>query len=153
MSQSQRRTGKNDMAEKVSILCLLLNMTFDPVTAQRPLKSSRCPTCLEGYFVMKNCSVSHGKVKGVQCKLCTNCSAVDQDTLVKCSTFADSLCGNKTSPPMLMPTELPVSAREVWILLPVIVLSLFLVLLLSLLLTLLSCRHRQQNKPKGLDLL
>ncbi|TMS01221.1 hypothetical protein E3U43_005360 [Larimichthys crocea] len=118
--------------------------------------SDKSKMFLSGYFVMKNCSVSHGKVKGVQCKPCTNCSAVDQDTLVKCSTFADSLCGNKTSPvvtSMLMPTELPVSAPEVWLLLPVIVLSLFLVLLLSLLLTLLSCRHRQQNKPKGLDLL
>ncbi|KAG8005865.1 hypothetical protein GBF38_004854, partial [Nibea albiflora] len=137
---------------QVSIVCLLLNMTFDPVIAQRPLKTSRCPTCLEGYFVMKNCSISYGKVTGVQCKPCTNCSAVDRDTLVKCSTFADSLCGNKTSPVVtstLMPTELTVSAPEVWVLLPVIVLSLFLVLLLSLLLTLLSCRHCQQNKPKG----
>ncbi|KAM8747834.1 uncharacterized protein AB9X84_015715 [Acanthopagrus schlegelii] len=136
---------------QVSMLCLLLKMTFDPGAAQL-LQMLRCPTCDEGYFVRMNCSevtVDHEvRFEGVQCSLCTDCSATDQVTLVNCSTFADSLCGNVT--PTATPTDYPVSAPEVWILLTVILLSLLLVLLLSLLLTLLSCRHRH-NKPRALD--
>ncbi|XP_076581482.1 uncharacterized protein LOC143317287 [Chaetodon auriga] len=98
---------------EVSIAWLLLKMTFDPVTAQL-LPKPRCPTCREGYFVKKSCSVittnNEVKTEGVQCQLCTDCSAADQDTLVKCSTFADSLCGDKSSPavtPTLTATEPP----------------------------------------------
>ncbi|XP_074484458.1 uncharacterized protein LOC141763717 [Sebastes fasciatus] len=139
---------------KVFITCVLLEMTFDLLAAQH-LKRGRCQTCPQGYFVLTNCSeVSNMRHVGVRCSPCTNCSAAHRDTLVQCSTFADSLCENKTTPAVTStPTEPPDSAPGLWIILAVIVCSLFLVLLLSLFLTLLAYRNHQrnhqQNKLKG----
>ncbi|KAL7375374.1 hypothetical protein ABVT39_016305 [Epinephelus coioides] len=136
---------------KVSFVCVLLKMTFDLISAQL-LKPRRCRTCEEGYFVRKNCSVSNGRLWGVMCQLCTNCSAAQRETLLQCSTFADSLCGNKTTPAVTWrPTDAPVSAPDMWSILKVTVPFLFVVLLLGVGITLWSCRSHKWNKLKGLD--
>lgn len=145
---------------QVSIACLLLKMAFDPCIGQLLVNPGGCPVCPEGYFVTKNCSEINRRLIGIQCKLCKDCSASHQDTLVQCSTFADSLCGNRTAPVVTTtstPTEAPVSAPGVWIYLTVIIIPLVLVLLgfvvirLRWVLTRLSCQYRQCNKVKGLD--
>ncbi|XP_078101379.1 uncharacterized protein LOC144514059 [Sander vitreus] len=122
--------------------CLLL-VTFDPVAAKR------CPTCDPGYFVIKNCV---GGV-GIQCRPCKDCSAFHQETLVNCSTFADSLCSNKSSAVVMVTTAQPAaSAAEVWITLTVTVsLSLFLVLLLAVSLAMLSRWKQRPKKSYGPD--
>ncbi|KAF1381153.1 hypothetical protein PFLUV_G00171570 [Perca fluviatilis] len=120
--------------------CLLL-VTFDPGAAKR------CPTCDPGYFVIKNCSGN----EGIQCSRCTDCSASHQETLVNCSTFADSLCGNKSPPNVTATTAQPAeSAAEVWITITVTVSSLLLVLL-AVSLAMLSRWKHQPKKPDGPD--
>ncbi|KAF1381154.1 hypothetical protein PFLUV_G00171580 [Perca fluviatilis] len=140
-------------------VCLLL-VTFDPGAAKR------CPTCDPGYFVIKNCSGN----EGIQCSRCTDCSASHKETLVNCSTFADSLCGNKSPPTTAQPaggdhTAVPQdvttnprpleitsdkSAAEVWIPITVTVSSLLLVLL-AVSLAMLSRWKHQPKKPDGPD--
>ncbi|GLD71685.1 uncharacterized protein AKAME5_002300700 [Lates japonicus] len=129
-------------------------MTFEPGCA------GPCP-CREGYFVIQNCTVNPNGGTGVRCRPCTDCSAAHQDTLVKCSMFADSVCGNRTistvAPTVTLTvalTETPaVSAPEEWVILTVILVSVFLILLLSLFVVLLSCQNQPGNKHEGLDLL
>ncbi|XP_078101375.1 uncharacterized protein LOC144514056 [Sander vitreus] len=134
----------------LSTTCLLL-VTFDPGAAH---KTRPCPTCDPGYFVIKNCSVnSQGWMEGIKCGRCTDCSAFHQETLVNCSTFADSLCSNKSSAVVMVTTAQPAaSAAEVWITLTVTVsLSLFLVLLLAVSLAMLSRWKQQPKKSYGPD--
>ncbi|KAM3590861.1 uncharacterized protein V6R79_017921 [Siganus canaliculatus] len=126
-------------------------MTFDPAVSQR------CQSCPEGYFVVKNCSVKieRGvmKTEGVQCGPCTNCSAVDQLTLVGCSTFADSKCENRSSPAVTSSAaESPVAPSHLKIV-AFVMAPLLLVVLFLLLLKLLVFRSHQHSKLKGADLL
>ncbi|KAF1373413.1 hypothetical protein PFLUV_G00238610 [Perca fluviatilis] len=120
----------------LSVMCLLL-VTFEPGAA------IRCPTCDPGYFVKKNCSGN----EGIQCSRCTDCSG-HQETLVNCSTFADSVCSNKTV--TVTTTQPAESAAEVWVPITVTVSSLLLVLLVVSL-AMLSRRKHQPKKPDGPD--
>ncbi|KAF1381152.1 hypothetical protein PFLUV_G00171560 [Perca fluviatilis] len=124
----------------LSVVCLLL-VTFEPGAA------IRCPTCDPGYFVIKNCSGN----EGIQCRPCTDCSASHQETLVNCSTFANSVCSNKSVPVVMVTTAQPAeSAAEVWITITVTVSSLLLVLL-AVSLAMLSRWKHQPKKPDGPD--
>ncbi|TDG99321.1 hypothetical protein EPR50_G00192830 [Perca flavescens] len=112
--------------------CLLL-VTFDPTAAKR------CPTCDPGYFVIKNCSGN----EGIQ--------SSHQETLVNCSTFADSVCSNKSPPNVTVTTAQPAEPpAEVWITVTVTVSSLLLVLLVVSLAMLSRWKH-QPKKPAGPD--
>ncbi|XP_060887169.1 uncharacterized protein LOC132958402 isoform X2 [Labrus mixtus] len=116
---------------QVSLACLLLKMNFHPVTAQN-----------------------------VKVRILPNCQpcpqAADQETVIGCSAFADSVCRNKSAAvvtPSRRPPEPTASTFHKRIHLPIIGLSVLLVLLLGLVLTRLSCRCNNYNKIKGLDLL
>ncbi|XP_026154414.1 uncharacterized protein LOC113125275 isoform X2 [Mastacembelus armatus] len=137
---------------QVSLACLLLKMSSAAVLGA----SNGCPTCPGGYFTKKNCTRNLGSMVGIQCQRCTNCSASHQETLVTCSTFSDSVCGNKTATIILWsetPTDAPDLALETWLILTAIVVFTFLALLLGLVLVLVFCQIRQGNNHKGLNLL
>ncbi|XP_065806623.1 uncharacterized protein [Labrus bergylta] len=115
---------------QVSLACLLLKMNFHPVTAHVVV------------WIVPNC------------QLCPQ--AADQETVIGCSAFADSVCRNKSAAvatPSCRPPEPAASTLNKRILLPIIGLSVLLVLLLGLVLTRLSCRCNNYNNIKGLDLL
>ncbi|KAF3698465.1 hypothetical protein EXN66_Car014146 [Channa argus] len=126
-------------------------MTFEYSAAGALL----CPTCPEGYFVKTNCSVNNNRKLGVQCEECTDCSVLDQDTLVKCSTFANSVCRNRTSittttvPLTWASTTGPVPAFKPWTVPLIVIVSVILLVLLTLILLLLACRYQQQKKHLG----
>ncbi|KAM7376873.1 hypothetical protein PAMA_013575 [Pampus argenteus] len=135
---------------QVIITCVLLTVTSDFCAAQQV--SVGCSTCPPGYYVKQLCRrEADGRFIGVQCKLCKKCSA-GQVTQVNCSMFADSLCGDETTPSITTtPTATRVSTPEHWTILTVIVVFVFLILLLSLLLLLmLSCRNNLNHQRKSL---
>ncbi|XP_065806622.1 uncharacterized protein [Labrus bergylta] len=111
---------------QVSLACLLLKMNFHPVTAHVVV------------WIVPNC------------QLCPQ--AADQETVIGCSAFADSVCRNKSAAvatPSCRPPEPAASTLNKRILLPIIGLSVLLVLLLGLVLTRLSCRCNNYNNIKG----
>ncbi|KAK2828364.1 hypothetical protein Q5P01_019398 [Channa striata] len=140
---------------RVSFAGLLLKMTFEFCPAEALL----CPTCPEGYFLKTNCSEIHDKKMGVQCQLCTDCSGFQQDLLVKCSPFADSVCRNKTTtitttvPQTVALTTATASPFEPWTVLLGVIVPGILITLLTLILILLSCRFKQQKKQLGSEVL
>ncbi|KAM6960422.1 uncharacterized protein LKV04_021993 [Tautogolabrus adspersus] len=109
---------------QLSLAFLLLEMNFDPVTAQHVKFKieSVCQPCPQGYFVRQNCTILNRKSIGTQCGPCTNCSAADQETVIECLTFADSVCRNKSAAvvtPSCRSPEPTVSASDTRILLPI----------------------------------
>ncbi|XP_042257914.1 uncharacterized protein LOC121889760 [Thunnus maccoyii] len=135
------------------ITCVLLAVTSDLSAAQQV--SADCSTCPPGYYVEQNCSMeADGRLIGVLCKLCRQCSAVGQVTVEECSMFADSRCGDVTTPVFTAtptPAAAAVSAPKDSIILIVIIISVFMILLLGLLLLLMLCcrnyRSHQCEKP------
>lgn len=128
---------------RVSLACFLLVMTFDPILAR-----ILCKGCSKGYFVKVNCSTSQGSIRGVQCRPCTNCSALKLETLHQCSTYADSVCVNKSSPIVTSPKPVTESPPDQTVVIIVGVLLVF-VLLLGLALTPLLCRGCCYSTVKG----
>lgn len=131
---------------QVSIACLLVKMTFVQGAA------GSCPSCEAGFFLVKNCS----KNVGIRCKDCTDCSALLLETLSECTPWTDAVCGNQTVTTRTVTTVTvstvtattagtPVFPDEVWIILSVISVSVFLVLVLALVLSMLSQRYKQKK--------
>lgn len=124
---------------QVSIACLLVKMTCVQGVA------GSCPTCPPGFFLVKNCS----KTVGIGCKDCTDCSALHLDTLSECTPWTDAVCGNQTVTTVTVTTVTtagpPVFPGEMWIILSVISVSVFLVLVLALVLSMLSQRYKQKK--------
>ncbi|XP_062271198.1 uncharacterized protein LOC133977078 [Scomber scombrus] len=136
-------------------------MATSDLSAKQLSAGCNCPL---GYFV-KQCGSRKGIIMftGTECKLCSECSD-DQVILEPCSMFADSRCGNKSSPDFMTaptPTGTPVSTPGNWIILAVIFVAVSMILLLGMLVLLkLCCRNHQRertltlpthNKPLLLD--
>ncbi|KAM9414381.1 uncharacterized protein KZ484_023731 [Pholidichthys leucotaenia] len=126
---------------QVSLACQLL-MAISGVTAL----TGDCPICPPGYFLVGNCSSIANVHEGIQCKDCTKCSDQNLETLVKCSSTANSVCGTQTTTTMANTSAEPsVLSSEILVCISVIILSSILILLLCLIVLLLS-RHYQKHK-------
>ncbi|KAM4564656.1 uncharacterized protein V3H82_013731 isoform 1-T1 [Fundulus diaphanus] len=114
---------------QVSVTCALL-MMVDPTSAQLP--RAICPTCTDGYYVTRNCSMGPGTQTGLKCSPCTDCSASSQETLVPCSTYTNTVCltRNTTTTTALMTTTTTGPPATMWIGLSAACVSLCVVLLL-----------------------
>ncbi|KAM4565509.1 uncharacterized protein V3H82_014531 [Fundulus diaphanus] len=126
---------------QVSVTCALL-MMVDPTSAQ--LLRAICPTCSVGYYVTRNCSMEPGKIWGVKCAQCTDCSVSSQETLVPCSTYTNTVClirtTTTTTAPMTITTTGP--PATMWIGLSAACVSLCVVLLLAAIFAWMSCRNK-----------
>ncbi|XP_055360022.1 uncharacterized protein LOC129603345 isoform X2 [Betta splendens] len=140
------------------IAFLVLKMNLQPISMKVLPNPNGCPSCPEGYFLKENCTITPDMKVGIRCAMCTNCSALDQETLTACSKTVDSVCGPKTKslPPNMTLTGAENNATDFapdqWIVPCIIVASLVLIILLSLFLILLPCWVPHQNKSEGLDL-
>ncbi|XP_078138384.1 uncharacterized protein LOC144538163 isoform X1 [Centroberyx gerrardi] len=127
-------------------------MTFDLPRAECVSVTSDpdCPLCPAGYYVQVNCSVqADGRISGVQCQKCSDCSAEGEVILTSCSWFSDSECGGGAKPvtrPTVAPPKQQDSPPGDWFIVVATVLSVAVVLLLCLGVSLLTCRRHHSYK-------
>ncbi|XP_041841678.1 uncharacterized protein LOC121640058 [Melanotaenia boesemani] len=126
---------------QMGITCVLFKVMFElsPVVAF-------CPSCEPGYYQTRNCSKDGSGIIGIKCRLCTECSANQMETLHMCTKFTDSVCGDRinTTDPQTPPptTRKPQHLPDDWSRAIAIYVPVGLVFLLLLVFTWLCCKKK-----------